>query len=41
MKRWFSGEKSQQRLEWAERMLDERGAYIIIIARFIPGGRTP
>jgi membrane protein DedA with SNARE-associated domain len=40
VKKWFSGEKSQQRLEWAERMLDERGAYIIIIARFIPGGRT-
>jgi len=29
-----------KRLEWAERTLDERGAYIIIIARFIPGGRT-
>ena len=40
VKRWFSSEKSQHRLEWAERMLDERGAYIIIIARFIPGGRT-
>ena len=40
VKRWFSGEKSQQRLEWAERMLDERGAYIILIARFIPGGRV-
>ncbi len=40
VKRWFRGEKARQRLEWAERMLDERGAYIIIIARFIPGGRT-
>ena len=40
VKRWFSGEKSRKRLEWAERMLDERGAYIILIARFIPGGRT-
>jgi len=40
VKRWFSSEKSQRRLEWAEQMLDERGAYIIIIARFIPGGRT-
>ncbi len=40
VKRWFRSEKSKQRLEWAERMLDERGAYIIIIARFIPGGRT-
>jgi membrane-associated protein len=40
VKRWFRSEKSQRRLEWAERMLDERGAYIIVIARFIPGGRT-
>lgn len=40
IKRWFSGEKSHQRLEWAERTLDERGAYIILVARFIPGGRV-
>ena len=40
VKRWFSGEKSVRRLEWAERQLDERGAYIILIARFIPGGRV-
>jgi membrane protein DedA with SNARE-associated domain len=40
VKRWFSGEKSRRRLEWAERTLDERGAYIILVARFIPGGRV-
>jgi membrane protein DedA with SNARE-associated domain len=40
VKRWFAGEKAHKRFEWAERTLDERGAYIIIIARFIPGGRT-
>jgi membrane-associated protein len=40
VKRWFRSEKAHKRLEWAERMLDERGAYIIIVARFIPGGRT-
>jgi membrane-associated protein len=40
VKRWFRSEKAVRRLEWAERMLDERGAYIIIIARFIPGGRV-
>ena len=40
LKRWFRTEKSRKRLEWAERTLDERGAYIIVIARFIPGGRT-
>ena len=40
VKRWFSSEKAHKRLEWAERTLDERGAYIIILGRFIPGGRT-
>jgi membrane protein DedA with SNARE-associated domain len=40
VKRVFRSEKAHQRLEWAERTLDERGAYIILIARFIPGGRT-
>jgi len=38
--RFFRGEKAQGRLKWAERQLDERGQYIIVIARFIPGGRT-
>jgi membrane protein DedA with SNARE-associated domain len=40
VKRIFRSEKAHKRLEWAERTLDERGAYIILIARFIPGGRT-
>ncbi|MEP7223402.1 MAG: DedA family protein [Actinomycetota bacterium] len=40
VKRWFRGEKAHKRLEWAERALDDRGAYIVIIGRFIPGGRT-
>ena len=26
--------------DWAEKQLEERGSYIIIIARFIPFGRT-
>lgn len=38
--RFFSGEKAQRRLQWAERQLEQRGAYIIVVARFIPGGRT-
>jgi len=38
--RFFSSEKSKQRLAWADRMLQERGWYLIIVARFIPGGRT-
>jgi membrane-associated protein len=40
VKRFFRSEKAQKRLDWAERMLDERGGYIILVARFIPGGRT-
>jgi membrane protein DedA with SNARE-associated domain len=40
VKRVFRSEKWHRRLEWAEKTLDERGAYIILIARFIPGGRT-
>jgi membrane-associated protein len=40
VKRVFRTEKSRARLDWAEKTLDERGAYIILIARFIPGGRT-
>ena len=38
--RFFSGEKSKKRLAWAERTLAERGGYLIIVARFVPGGRT-
>ena len=40
VKSWFRSEKAHRRLEWAERTLAERGPYIIVIARFIPGGRT-
>jgi membrane-associated protein len=39
-RRFFSGKKAQKRLNWARRMLDERGGYLIVVARFIPGGRT-
>ena len=38
-RRLFAGER-RKRLEWAERTLNERGGYLIVIARFIPGGRT-
>lgn len=40
VKRVFSGDKSRRGFEWAERQLEERGTYLIIVARFIPGGRT-
>jgi membrane protein DedA with SNARE-associated domain len=39
-RRFFSGEKAQKRLDWARKTLDERGGYLIVVARFIPGGRT-
>jgi membrane-associated protein len=38
--RFFSGEKARKRTEWAERQLSERGGELIVVARFIPGGRT-
>jgi membrane-associated protein len=38
--RFFSGERAERLRRWAERMLEERGAYVIVVARFVPGGRT-
>jgi membrane-associated protein len=40
VKRLFRSEKAHQGFDWAERQLAERGSYIILIARFIPFGRT-
>jgi len=40
VKRLFRNEKARRGFEWAERQLEERGTYVIVIARFIPGGRT-
>jgi membrane protein DedA with SNARE-associated domain len=37
--RFFKGERRKQ-LDWAHRQVEERGGYLIIVARFIPGGRT-
>lgn len=38
--RFLRSEKSRRRIEWAERQLTERGGELIVIARFLPGGRT-
>ena len=38
--RLVGSEKNQRRIEWARVQLRERGGWIIIVARFIPGGRT-
>jgi membrane-associated protein len=37
--RFFKGER-RKRIDWAERQIEERGPYLIIVGRFIPGGRT-
>lgn len=40
-RRWIArGEKGRRRLEWAQRELTEHGGPLVIVARFIPGGRT-
>jgi membrane-associated protein len=38
--RFFKGEKAQNRVRWADRQLGERGGELIVVGRFIPGGRT-
>jgi membrane-associated protein len=37
--RFFHGER-RKRIDWAEEQVQERGGYLIVIGRFIPGGRT-
>ena len=39
-RRLFSGEKARRRLDWAKGFLKDRGGYVFVVARFIPGGRT-
>jgi membrane-associated protein len=38
--RFFKGEKGAARRDWAERSLARFGTGLIIVCRFIPGGRT-
>jgi membrane-associated protein len=38
--RLFKSEQGQARLQWAEEALRRRGAILIGVGRFIPGGRT-
>jgi membrane-associated protein len=40
VERFFSGERARERLDWAKRFLKQRGSYVLIVARFVPGGRT-
>jgi membrane-associated protein len=39
-RRFFAGEKASQRVQRAEHFLETRGSYVLVVARFIPGGRT-
>jgi membrane protein DedA with SNARE-associated domain len=39
-RRFFSSKTARHRLDWADHQLDERGGELIVVARFIPGGRT-
>jgi membrane-associated protein len=39
-RRIFGGEKGAKRRAWAEDALEHYGARIIVVCRFIPGGRT-
>jgi membrane protein DedA with SNARE-associated domain len=40
VKRFFKSERARKAFVWAEEQLEERGTYIVVIARFIPFGRT-
>ena len=36
----FAGERGRHQRAWAERLLDRFGVRVIILCRFVPGGRT-
>jgi membrane-associated protein len=38
--RFFRSDKARKRVEWAHQQVSERGGELIVVARFIPGGRT-
>lgn len=40
-RRWITrGEKGKRSLQWARRALERHGGPVVIVARFLPGGRT-
>lgn len=39
-RRLFAGERGERRRAWAQRSLERYGTRLIIVCRFIPGGRT-
>ena len=38
--RFLRGERGKRTLDWAQNALDRRGRTLIVVARFVPGGRT-
>jgi membrane protein DedA with SNARE-associated domain len=39
LSRWANG-RHRTRYEWAQRSLEERGGMLLVVARYVPGGRT-
>ena len=39
-RRLFTSDRARDRREWARHQLNERGPWIIVASRFVPGGRT-
>jgi len=39
-RRFFNGRRGRKALGWAEAQLERRGGTLILVARFVPGGRT-
>jgi membrane protein DedA with SNARE-associated domain len=38
--RLLRGRRTKQGLRWAEGQFDERGGLVVVVARYVPGGRT-
>lgn len=39
-KRFLSGDRATRALGWSRDQLDERGGLVLVVARYVPGGRT-
>jgi membrane protein DedA with SNARE-associated domain len=38
--RFLAGNRTERALAWSERQLEERGGFLLVVARYVPGGRT-
>ena len=39
-RRFLSGQRATTALDWARGQLEERGGLVLVVARYVPGGRT-